>query len=104
MDWSAISVLLKNGLKRSGLGPQGYKQITLFKCLLIWQWHNLSDPNLEQSLRVRFDFMLFAGLDLHGSVPEKTTYCRFCNALVKAGTYDALLSEVCRQKKIMDCK
>ena len=25
LDWSAISVLLKNGLKRSGLGPQGYR-------------------------------------------------------------------------------
>ena len=37
MDWSAISVLLNNGLKRSGLGPQGYKQITLFKYLLIGQ-------------------------------------------------------------------
>ena len=45
MDWSAISVLLKNGLKRSGLGPQGCKEITLFKCLLIGQWHNFSDPN-----------------------------------------------------------
>ena len=82
MDWSAISVLLKNGLKRSGLGPLGYKQITLFKCLLIGQWHNLSDPKLEQGLRVRFDFMLFAGLDLYGSVPDETTHCRFCNALV----------------------
>ena len=97
MDWSAISVLLKNGLKRSGLGPQGYKEITLFKCLLIGQWHNLSDPKLEQSLRVRFDFMLFAGLDLHGSVPDETTHCRFRNALVKADAYDALLAEVCRQ-------
>ena len=97
MDWSAISVLLKNGLKRSGLGPQGYKEITLFKCLLIGQWHNLSDPKLEESLRVRFDFMLFAGLDLHGSVPDETTHCRFRNALVKADAYDALLAEVCRQ-------
>ena len=42
MDRSAILVLLKNGLKRSGLGSQGYKQITLFKCLVIGQWHNLS--------------------------------------------------------------
>ena len=63
MDRSAISVLLKNGLKRSGLGPQGYKQITLFKCLLIGQWHNLSDSNLEQSLRVRFDLILFSRLN-----------------------------------------
>ena len=95
--WSAISVLLKNGLKRSGLGPQGYKQITLVKCFVIGQWHNLSDPKLEQGLRVRFDFMLFAGLDLHGGVPDETTHCQFRNALVKAGAYDALLAEVCRQ-------
>ena len=97
LDWSAISGLLKNGLKRSGLGPQGYKQSTLFKRLVIGQRHNLSDPKSEQSLRVRFDFMLFAGLDLHGSVPDETTHCRFRNALVKAGAYDALLAEVCRQ-------
>ena len=68
MDWSAISVLLKNGLKRSGRGPQGYKQITLFKCLLIGQWHNLSDPKLEQGLRVRFHFMLFTGLDIQALI------------------------------------
>ena len=85
MDWSAISVLLKNGWARSGRGPQGYEQITLFKCLLIGQWHNLSDPKLEECLRVRFHFMLFTGLDLQGSVSDETTHCRFRKALVKAG-------------------
>ena len=52
---------------------------------MIRQWHNLSDPKFEQSLRVRFDFMLFAVPDLHGSVPDETTHCRFRKALVKAG-------------------
>ena len=99
MDWSAISVLLKNGVKRSGRGPQGYKQITLFKCLLIGQWHNLSDRKLEQGLRVRFDSMLFSGHDLHGGVPDETTHCRFRNALVNVDVYDALLAEVCSQKE-----
>ena len=69
----------------------------MFKCLLIGQWHNLSDPKLEECLRVRFDFMLFAGLDLYGSVPDDTTHCRFRKALVKAHAHDALLAEVCRQ-------
>ena len=41
--------------------------------------------------------MLFAGLDLHGSVLEETTHCGFRTALVNAGAYDALLDEVCRQ-------
>ena len=32
-------------------------------------------------------------------MPDETRYCRFCNALVKTGTYDALLVEVYRQKE-----
>ena len=57
--------MLKTRLKR---GPQGRREITLFKCLLIGQWYNLSDPKLEQSLRVRFDFMLFSVLDLQALI------------------------------------
>ena len=96
LDWSLVLPLLKSGLNRSGLGPQGYDEIVLLKCLLIGQWHGLSDPKLEESLRVRFDCMLFAGLDLHCTVPDETTHCRFRNALVKAGAHDGLLAEVCR--------
>ena len=97
IDWASISQLLKGGLKRSPLGPQGYDLIVLFKCLLLGQWHGLSDPKLEESLRVRLDFMLFVGLDLHDSVPDETTHCRFRNALVTAGIYDDLLAEICQQ-------
>ena len=97
MDWCAVSALLKRGLKRSGLGPQGYEPLLLFKCLLLGQWHGLSDPKLEESLRVRLDFMLFTGLDLHTPVPDETTHCRFRNGLVAVGIYDDLLAEVCRQ-------
>ena len=56
-----------------------------------------TDPKMEKSLRVRLDFRLFAGLDLHCSVPDGATHCRFRNARVKAGAYDGLLTEVCRQ-------
>ncbi|MCZ7677039.1 MAG: IS5 family transposase [Roseovarius sp.] len=97
MEWRAFSPLLKRGLGRSGIGPQGYDPLVLFKCLLIGQWHGLSDPKLERALRVRLDFMLFCGLDLHAPVPDETTHCRFRNALVKGGIHDDLLAEVCRQ-------
>jgi len=97
LDWSALATILKRGLKRSGFGPQGYDPLVLFKCLLVAQWHGLSDPKLERALKVRLDFMLFCGLDLHGSVPDETTHCRFRGALVKAGVYDDLLAEICRQ-------
>lgn len=97
MDWPAFSPLLKRGLGRSGIGPQGYDPLVLFKCLLVGQWHGLSDPKLERALRVRLDFMLFCGLDLHAPVPDETTHCRFRNALVEGGIHDDLLAEVCRQ-------
>ena len=97
MNWPLFLPILKRGLGRSGVGPQGYDPLVLFKCLLIGQWHGLSDPGLERALKVRLDFMIFCGLDLHGSVPDETTHCRFRNALVKGDVYDELLSEVCRQ-------
>ncbi len=97
LDWGKLSVILKRGRGRSGLGPSGYTPLVLFKCLLVGQWHGLSDPKLERALKVRLDFMLFCGLELHGSVPDETTHCRFRNALVEAGVFDALLAEVCHQ-------
>ena len=97
MDWSAFSPILKRGLGRSGEGPPGYDPLILFKCLLIGQWHGLSDPKLERALNVRLDFMIFCGLGLHAPVPDETTHCRFRNALVKGGVYDDLLAEVCAQ-------
>ena len=97
LDWRSFSPTLKRGLARSGMGPPGYDPLVLFKCLLTGQWHGLSDPKLERALKVRLDFMVFCGLDLHSSVPDETTHCRFRNALVKGGIYDDLLAEVCRQ-------
>ena len=95
LDWRGFSLILKPGLGRSGIGPQGYDPLVLFKCLLIGQWHGLSDPKLERALKVRLDFMLFCGLDLHA--PDETTHCRFRNGLVQGGVYDDLLAEVCHQ-------
>ena len=81
----------KSGLNRSGLdaqgysGPEGYDQIVLFKCLLIGQWHGVLGSKLEEILRVRFDALLFAGLDLHCAVRDETPHFRSHNARVRAG-------------------
>ena len=79
IDWSRFSLLLKRAHIRKQLGPTGYDPLLLFKCLLLGQWHGLSDPQLEESLKIRLDFMLFAGLDLHSRIPDETTHCRFRN-------------------------
>ena len=104
LDWPAFGPILKRGLARSGMGPQGYDPLVLFKCLLIGQWHGLSDPKLARALKVRLDFMVFCGLDLHAPVPDETTHCRFWGALVKGGIYDDLLGEVCRQIEVQGLK
>ena len=97
LDWQSFSLILQCGLGRSGIGPQGYDPLVLFNCLLIGQWHGLSDPKLERALKVRLDLMLFCGLDLHAPVPDETTHCRFRNTLVQGDVYDDLLAEVCHQ-------
>jgi transposase, IS5 family len=70
MDWGRIEAGLHRHKLRSRLGGAGYDPLILFRCRLLGQWHGVSDPKLEESLKVRLDFMLFAGLDLHRPVPE----------------------------------
>lgn len=48
---------------RSGMGPSSYEPITMVKALILQQWHSLSDPELEEALRIRIDFMLFTGIE-----------------------------------------
>ena len=61
LDWGRIESILDD--VHSHLGPTGYDVVKMFKCLLIQSWHNLSDPGLEESLRLRLDFLQFAGFN-----------------------------------------
>ncbi len=96
-DRGSFLPILRRGPGRSGLGPRGHDPLVLFKCLPVGQWHGPGDPQPERALKVRLDFMLSCGPDLHAAVPDETTRCRFRNALVKGGVSDALPAEVCRR-------
>ena len=54
-------------------------------------------------MKLRLDFMLFCGLGLPApvpdEVPDETTHCRFCTALVKGGVHFDLPAEVCRRSE-----
>ena len=95
LDWSAFAPLLSD--IHSTLGPTGYAPLMMFKTLLLGQWHSLSDPALEEALRVRLDFLEFTGFALGGDLPDETTLCRFRNKLVQTGKLPLLLREVNRQ-------
>ena len=76
----------------------------MFKAVLLGQWHSLSDPRLEQSLRVRLDFLQFTGFTLGDHLPDETTFCRFRNKLIKQDKLEALFNEINAQLETMGLK
>jgi transposase, IS5 family len=90
IDWQGLGEKMGD-LGRSGYGPKAYDPIKMLKALILQAWHSLSDPGLEEALRVRLDFMIITELT---DVPDETTICRFRNRLVQQGLMTTLLSEV----------
>jgi IS5 family transposase len=98
IDWDDIAHKLKGLYKREashGGGPQPYEPLSMFKLMLLGHWHNLSDPQLEQALKMRIDFMVFTGLEpTAGEMPDATTICRFRNRLGTAKLDQVLLRRI----------
>lgn len=95
LKWYRFKNILKD--IHSDLGPTGYDVLQMFKCLLLQNWHSLSDANLEYSLRVRLDFLQFTGFKLGDEIADESTFCRFRNKLVSSGKFEKLLKEVNKQ-------
>lgn len=100
LDWRWVEKKLKgihlNDINPQG-GPKGYNKLAMFKAMLLGQWHSLSDQELENSLRVRLDFMVFTGLELGNDFPDSSTLCRFRNKLMEKKLLEKLFREVNRQ-------
>lgn len=100
VNWAPIVDLLRgihtNEVHSKG-GPKAYNNLSMFKALLLGQWHSLSDPALEDALRLRLDFMLFTGFEIADEIPDETTLCRFRNILVKKGLYNLIFMELNHQ-------
>ena len=95
IDWVPVSALLSR-LRSSG-GRPPYEPLAMFRALLLAQWHDLSDPALEDALADRASFRRFCGFSLGERTPDETTLCRFRLSLQKAGLGEALFAEVVRQ-------
>lgn len=97
INWEQLRPLLTGLYKREASRAGGQEPIDallMFKATLLGQWHSLSDPKLEEALRVRIDFMHFCGLSLSDNVPDETTLCRFRNRLIKTDKLNPLLAAV----------
>jgi transposase, IS5 family len=95
-DWPAFEALLAP-VHGSARGAPGYPPLTMFKILLLQQWHALSDPAAEEALRDRLSFRRFCGLPLDMETPDHASIWRFRQAIDKLGLSTKLLAEVNRQ-------
>ena len=95
IDWVPISALLSR--LHGGGGRPPYEPLAMFRALLLAQWHDLSDPALEDALADRASFRRFCGFSLGERTPDETTLCRFRLSLQKTRLGEALFAEVVRQ-------
>ncbi|HZZ22426.1 MAG TPA: IS5 family transposase, partial [Roseiarcus sp.] len=95
-DWSAFEALLSS-IYASSRGAPGYPPLTMFKILLLQQWHTLSDSGAEEAVRDRLSFRRFCGLPLEAETPDHASIWRFRQTINKLGRSAALLAETNRQ-------
>lgn len=112
INWSRFEKYFKGFYKnevRDKGGNRPYDTLKMFKAILLGQWYSLSDPDLEESLRVRLDFMFFTGFEFGEDLPDETTLCRFRNRMLKMGIDKKVLKELNNQLeklrlKVKACK
>lgn len=73
-------------------GPKGYAPMALTLSLLLGDWHALGFERLARALRLRLDFLLFAGLDPQGRTPTAAALCRHRQRL--GDLYPAICAEI----------
>jgi IS5 family transposase len=96
VDWAAFEGLLGE-VDAAPVGRPSYGPVLLLKCLLLQQWHRLSDPGLEEALSERLSFRRLVGLALADPVPDHSTLSRFRTELSRRGLAERLLAERDRQ-------
>ncbi len=108
LNWEKIERALSKVHERDNKevchGGFSYNKLKMYKALLLKEWHSLSDPGLEEALRVRLDFMKFTGFSLDEEIPDETTLCRFRNKLIDKGLDRKLLQEVNNQLEALVLK
>ncbi|HGH6639731.1 TPA: transposase, partial [Neisseria meningitidis] len=99
IDWQPIEQYLnrqRTRYLRDHRGRPAYPLLSMFKAVLLGQWHSLSDPELEHSLITRIDFNLFCCFD-ELSISDYSTLCRYRNWLAQDDTLSELLKLINRQ-------
>ena len=87
---SILSNLYDNDTEKGG--RPNYDPILMVKILLLQQWYNLSDPQVEREIRDRISFMNFLGYP--GKFPDRNTIWYFRERLSKTGKDRLVFNEI----------
>ena len=96
VDWGRFGGLVA-GVYSACEGRPSYPPLTMVKVLLLEQWYNLSDPQMEEALGDRISFRRFVGLGLQDETPDHSTISRFRAMLTERGVGEGLMEELNRQ-------
>ena len=96
VDWGRFNRLVE-GVYSASEGRPSYPPLTMVKVLLLEQWYNLSDPQMEEALGDRISFRRFVGLGLQDDTPDHSTISRFRGILTEKRLVERLMKELSRQ-------
>ncbi len=96
VDWERLGQVVA-GIYASGEGRPSYPPLLLVKVLLLEQWYNLSDVQMEETLGDRLSFRRFVGLGLQDDTPDHATISRFRTELAERGLSERLFGELAAQ-------
>lgn len=76
-------------------GKRHYSPLLMLKIYFLQQWHNLSDPGVEEAIYDRYSFQKFLELDPFClKVPDETSILKFRHLLEEYGLHEEILAEV----------
>ena len=93
VDWERLGRVVA-GIYASPEGRPSYPPLLMVKVLLLEQWYNLSDPQMEEALGDRLSFRRFVGLGLQDDTPDHSTISRFRSELAGRGLSERLFEEL----------
>ncbi len=85
-----LSDLYDNNTEKGG--RPNYDPVLMVKILLLQQWYNLSDPQVEREIRDRISFMNFLGYP--EKLPDRNTIWHFRERLWKTGKDRLVFNEI----------
>jgi transposase, IS5 family len=78
IPWYKLLKRVNKHYSESKIGRKKTDSFLLLKIYFLQQWHNLSDPGVEEAIYDRISFQKFLGIDLMGETPpDETTILNF---------------------------